>query len=42
MNLTRFICVRPGQQQNGVWQAWFYDANGCELCGAYYAYVRRK
>jgi len=23
-------------------QSWFYDANGRELCGAYYAYVRRK
>jgi hypothetical protein len=23
-------------------QSWFYDANGNELCGAYYAYVRRK
>jgi arylsulfatase len=23
-------------------QSWFYDASGNELCGAYYAYVRRK
>jgi len=23
-------------------QSWFYDANGRELCGAYYAYVRRE
>jgi arylsulfatase A-like enzyme len=23
-------------------QSWFYDAQGRELCGAYYAYVRRK
>jgi arylsulfatase len=23
-------------------QTWFYDAGGNELCGAYYAYVRRK
>src|SRR5262249_43940252 len=23
-------------------QSWFYDSNGEELCGAYFAYVRRK
>jgi hypothetical protein len=23
-------------------QSWFYDAGGKELCGAYFAYVRRK
>ena len=23
-------------------QTWFYDAAGQELCGAYFAYVRRK
>ena len=23
-------------------QSWFYDADGKELSGAYYAYVRRK
>ena len=23
-------------------QSWFYDASGNELCGAYYAYVRRR
>jgi hypothetical protein len=23
-------------------QTWFYDADGKELCGAYFAYVRRK
>ena len=23
-------------------ESWFYDADGKELCGAYYAYVRRK
>jgi hypothetical protein len=23
-------------------QTWFYDANGKELCGAYFAYVWRQ
>jgi hypothetical protein len=23
-------------------QSWFYEASGRELCGAYYAYIRRK
>jgi hypothetical protein len=23
-------------------QSWFYDASGNELCGSYYAYVRRQ
>ncbi|MBI4578535.1 MAG: hypothetical protein HY718_02465, partial [Planctomycetes bacterium] len=23
-------------------QTWFYDADGKELCGAYYVYVQRK
>jgi hypothetical protein len=23
-------------------QTWFYDADGSELCGAYFAYVRRR
>ena len=23
-------------------QTWFYDADGAEICGAYYVYVHRK
>ncbi|GEM_PF-972385 len=34
------VTLKAGAQLS--MQSWFYDANGNELCGAYYAYVRRK
>lgn len=37
---ARFVV--PLRKEQVKAQTWFYDADGNELCGAYYVYVRRK
>ncbi|MBN2505729.1 MAG: arylsulfatase [Verrucomicrobia bacterium] len=37
--VTYAVRLQPGRMRL---QTWFYDANGAELCGAYYVYVRRN
>jgi arylsulfatase len=37
---TFIVTLKAGMQT--TLQTWFYDAQGHELCGAYFAYIRRK
>jgi hypothetical protein len=38
--VTFTVKLKAGQRL--AMQSWLYDAAGKELCGAYFAYVRRK